>query len=149
MSEMLANRYFMVGDFQSAAKEFEKVIAHCEAKSVRAKLIMCYILTDDLDAAVDSLLAELQNDRTFIPGTDNDEISSVCESVINELVRQRASSSRSCPSYCLKLGLLSAFVDVEKSAALLGTARIAGHPNFKIDAIIAALRRVSENVRTM
>jgi pentatricopeptide repeat protein len=71
MSEMLANQYFLVRRFTDAQAAFENVLSSSPAnKTVRKKLIICYIYNGSIRKALDLFYELIKEDIEVIINTD-------------------------------------------------------------------------------
>ena len=83
MSEMLGNYYFMTNRFQSARQVLEKALEEDPSnKSVKKKLILCYIDSGHIDKGFNLFLSLIKQDITYITDTTNNYDSCPCMDIL-------------------------------------------------------------------
>lgn len=115
LSEMLGNRYFLARNYKQAVENFEYVLSNNPTnKSVRKKLIICYLQTGDLDKAVDIFAKLIKEDIDFIINTDLKEDACPCPELI-EKYGTILPYEQNSNDLKLMLGMLWLYCDVQKS----------------------------------
>lgn len=114
MSEMLGNQYFMVRKYCEALAEFEEEYRKGTAnKSVRKKLIICFIKTNRIKEAFEIFIKLVDEDLEFIINTDPIFDDCPCPDIIYELENSIETDNRD--ERKLILGMLWLFCDIKKS----------------------------------
>lgn len=111
MSEMLGNQYFLARKFCEALNELEEAyLKDPRNKSIKKKLIICYIKTNQIDRAFSHFLELCKDDINFIINTDPIIDDCPCPDIIFEL--ENAINSEDPDKKNLSLGMLWLFCDV-------------------------------------
>lgn len=114
MSEMLGNQYFLARKFCEALNELEEAfLKDPHNNSVKKKLIICYIKTNQIDRAFSHFIELCEDDINFIINTDPILDDCPCPDIIYEL--ENAIDSDNVDKKYLSLGMLWLFCDVNKS----------------------------------
>lgn len=88
MSEMLANHYFMIRDFAKAVSNYESLTVKLGvSKSIRKKMIICYLRTFQIEKAFDEFSKLVEEDLSFIIQTDLNADDCPCYDIIAEIER--------------------------------------------------------------
>lgn len=88
MSEMLANHFFLIRDYNRAIKTYEKAALSIGiTKTIRKKIIICYVKTLELEKALNEFLKLLEEDMDFITNTDINSDDCPCPDIISEVER--------------------------------------------------------------
>ena len=115
LSEMLGNRYFLARNYKQAVENFEYVLSNNPTnKSVRKKIIICYLQTGDLYKAVDMFAKLIKEDIDFIINTDLKEDACPCPELI-EKYGTILPYEQNSNDLKLMLGMLWLYCDVQKS----------------------------------
>lgn len=114
MSEMLGNQYFMVRKYCEALAEFEEEYRKDTTnKSVRKKLIICFIKTNRIKEAFEIFIKLVDEDLEFIINTDPIFDDCPCPDIIFELENSIETDTQD--KKILALGMLWLFCDIKKS----------------------------------
>lgn len=115
MSEMLANQYFLVRRYKDAETAFEKVLeSNPLNKSVRKKLIICYVHNGQISKALDKFYHLIKEDIYYIIHTDLIADDCPCPELI-EIFEKSGSSNYSSINVLEIYGILWLYCDMEKS----------------------------------
>lgn len=112
---MLGNRYFLARNYKQAQENFEFVLDKNPAnKSVKKKIIICYLQNGELSKALDTFNELIHEDADIIINTDLKEDACPCPELIenygNILPYEQNSNDLK-----LMLGMLWLYCDVKKS----------------------------------
>jgi hypothetical protein len=114
MNEMLGNQFFMVRRYCDALKEFEETYRkNPTIKSVRKKLIICYIKTNRVKEAFNLFIELVFEDLEFIINTDPILDDCPCPDIIYEIENSIETDNQD--EKTLALGMLWLFCDKNKS----------------------------------
>lgn len=135
MSEMLANQYFLTRKYCEAQAELESTLSKYPAnKSIKKKLIICYVVNKDLRKAFD-LFSELVNeDADFIINTDTILDDCPCPEIIYEIENTAVYANEE--EKTIALGILWLYCDVNYSISHL---KLTGYKDERINQIIKLL----------
>ncbi len=114
MNEMLANHYFLTGNFSNALLEFEKIVVEDPTqKCFTRKLMICYLQTENYEKAL-NLFNEMiyENINYFIENDDLNE-SCPCKELIIKIESNKNYITNS--ESLIKLGVLWAYFDLPTS----------------------------------
>jgi pentatricopeptide repeat protein len=115
MSEMLANQYFLVRRFPDAEEAFENILlSDPKNKTVRKKLILCYIHNGNIRKALDMFYGLIKEDIEFIINTDIVADDCPCPELIDKFEKMNEHKF----SYINTLeifGILWLYCDINKS----------------------------------
>jgi len=118
MSEMLANHYFMIRNFNNAIELYERVVEkNGPTKSIQKKMIICYVKTNQIDKAAEEFSKLVENDVGFIINTDLVNDDCPCSELIYELENDFINLSSSERE--LALGIIWLYCDKNKSVEFL------------------------------
>lgn len=114
MSEMLGNQYFLARKFCEALTELEEALNRDPLnKSIRKKLIICYIKTNQLDKAVTHFIHLIKEDVHFIINTDPILDDCPCPEIIYEL--ENTLETKDAIERNIALGMLWLYCDLSIS----------------------------------
>lgn len=115
MSEMLANHYFLIRNFNSAKSIYEKFLdSDLVDKSIKKKLIICYITTGEVNKALNLFLSQINDDLDFIINTDIKADDCPCPDLIARIENQEKLFSTEMER-AAALGMLWLYCSLEKS----------------------------------
>jgi tetratricopeptide (TPR) repeat protein len=115
MSEMLANQYFLVRRFHDAEQAFENVLATgLSSKTVRKKLIICYIYNGKVRKAMEMFLGLIKEDINFIINTDIIADDCPCPELIENFEKKK-NPNYSYINMMEIYGMLWLYCDINKS----------------------------------
>lgn len=115
MSEMLANNYFLVRNYESARATFFALPEPLRSElRVIKKLILCEIFLGESEAALKHLLTILKENPDFIIKTDVDAEDCPCRDLICQL-ESRPGYSPENESTILSMSILWLYCSIEKS----------------------------------
>lgn len=114
MSEMLGNQYFLARKFCEALTELEEALNKDPLnKSIRKKLIICYIRTNQVDKALIHFIHLVNEDIHFIINTDPILDDCPCPEIIYEL--ENALETKNIVERNIALGMLWLYCDLSTS----------------------------------
>jgi hypothetical protein len=123
MSEMLANQYFMARKYSRACELFEQEIRKdLSNKSMRSKLIICYIQERNVSKAWTLFVGLVSEDVDYIINMDSIRDDCPCPELVFELGTSAVSDQNVVDFYLIS-GMLWLFCDVEKSLYYLKSAQ--------------------------
>lgn len=115
MSEMLANHYFMIRDFEKAADAYEIVVSKLGISStIRKKIIICYIKTHQLKKALTEFFELVHSDIHFLINTDLNSDDCPCPDIISEIERDEINFKDEYERM-VALGMLWLYCDIKQS----------------------------------
>lgn len=115
MSEMLANHYFLVRNFNSAKSIYERILEKDAAnKSLQKKLTICYVTTGEIDKALSLFSSQIKDDINSILNTNPDSEDCPCPEIISEIENQEKLFNSEIEK-AAALGILWLFCSIEKS----------------------------------
>jgi tetratricopeptide (TPR) repeat protein len=115
MSEMLANHYFMIRNFEKAVKSYESVVfAKSNSKSIRKKMIICYVKTFQVEKAFDEFYKLVEEDIAFITKTNLITDDCPCPDIIAEIERNEIDFKDKYEKL-IALGILYLYCDKKES----------------------------------
>lgn len=124
MSEMLANHYFLIRNFSSAKSIYEKFLgSDLVDKSIKKKLIICYITTGEVDKAISLFLSQIKEDIDFIINTDIEADDCPCPEIISHIENQEKLFKTEFEKI-VSLGMLWLYCSLEKSSEIFKSAEI-------------------------
>ncbi len=114
MREMLASQYFITRKYDMAALELEKAMSDNPAsKSIKKKIIICYIQTKQIKKAFDIFNGLVKDDPFFIVNTDIVADYCPCPDLIYEY--ENALDVSEDHTHRLILAMLWLYCDVDES----------------------------------
>lgn len=115
MSEMLANHYFLVRNFLSAKSIYESILEQdADNKSVKKKLIICYLTTSELDKSLNLFLSQIKQDIDFLIHTDANSEDCPCPELAAKIDAGELTFNNELGKNTA-LGILWLFCSLEKS----------------------------------
>lgn len=115
MSEMLANHYFMIRDFEKAADAYETAVSKCGMSSaIRKKMIICYIKTHQMKKALFEFFELVESDIHFLINTDLNSDDCPCPDIISEIERDEINFKDEYERM-VALGMLWLYCDIKQS----------------------------------
>ncbi len=114
MSEMLGNQYFLARKFCEALTELEEALnKDLFNKSIRKKLIICYLKTNRLDKALKLFIQLINEDIDIIINTDPILDDCPCPEIIYEL--ENTLEAEDTNERNIALGILWLYCDLSTS----------------------------------
>lgn len=114
MSEMLGNQYFIARRFSEACNALEAAsLKNPSNLSIKKKLIICYLQTDQFDKAFQSFYELVSDNIEIIMNTDLVKDDCPCTEIIDQTIPKLKSNSEA--ELIIKLGILWLYCDLEKS----------------------------------
>lgn len=139
MSEMLANHYFLVRNFNSAKSIYERILGKDLAnKSITKKLIVCYVTTGEIGKALDFFLPLIQADIDFIINTKTDSEDCPCPEIISEIENQEKLFKNEVEK-AAALGMMWLYCSLEKSIEFFKKAEVKNPDDNRIKEINSIL----------
>ena len=137
---MLGNQYFMARNYASACIELENALkVNPTSKSVRSKLIICYMQTGKLEKAFDFFISLCQEDVDFIINMDPIKDDCPCFDILPALEKQFKQNKNSF-DYLLSLGIAALYCDLTKSIKYFTLAHKVEKRNSKVRYILNFLK---------
>lgn len=147
MSEMLASQYFISRKYEMAVGELERVLAvNPQSKSVKKKLIICYIKTSMIKEAFQTFSELVKQDIFFIINTDIVADYCPCPQIIYEY--ENAIDLRDEYIQELILGMLWLYCDIDKAIKIFNKIRKYAKYNSDIESIISTLNSVNHELKS-
>jgi hypothetical protein len=104
----------MVRNYLDATITFEKVIARTGAsKSIRKKIIVCYVRLFQMEKAIDEFLSLIREDINFIINTNLQDEDCPCPEIISEIGSNKINFSNKEKK--IALGILWLYCDLDTS----------------------------------
>lgn len=114
MNEMLGNQYFIARRFSEACNALEAAsLKNPSNLSIKKKLIICYLQTDQFDKAFQSFDELVSDNIETIMNTDMVKDDCPCPEIIDQTIPELKSNSEA--ELIIKLGILWLYCDLEKS----------------------------------
>lgn len=136
VSEMLGNQYFLAKKYASAAGNFQQTLLDDpQNKSVRKKLIICYIQTGEIRKALEVFKELIEEDIDFIINTDIKEDACPCIELIAKYGNVLPYEDNSVDMRIM-LSILWLYCDVEKSLEFFKSLLDENVENEKISSIV-------------
>jgi tetratricopeptide (TPR) repeat protein len=130
MSEMLANHYFLIRNFSSAKSIYENILEkNLNNKAIKKKLIICYIITGEIDKALRLFTSLIQEDIDYIINTNPSSEDCPCPELISKVENEDKFLSKKADKLAA-LGMLWLYCSLEKSLEYFKEAEIM-YPNDK------------------
>lgn len=118
MSEMLANHYFMIRNFNTAIELYERVVENFgRSSSLQKKMIICYIKTNQIENAKQEFCDLVEKDVEFIMHTEFKNNDCPCSDIIKEIEADLLNLSS--PEKDLALGIIWLYCDKNNSIYFL------------------------------
>jgi len=145
MCEMLANHHFMIRNYLDATITFEKVIAKGGAsKSIRKKIIICYVILFQIEKAIHEFLSLIQEDITFITDTNLQDEDCPCPELISEIEINKINFSDKEKK--MALGILWLYCDLDTSLRYFEEYHKEYGQNIKINEIISIIKTFKNQI---
>ena len=136
VSEMLGNQYFLARKYAGAVSNFQQTLLDDpQNKSVRKKLIICYIQTGEIRKALEVFKELIEEDIEFIINTDMKEDACPCNELIQKYGKVLPYENKSV-DVRIMLGMLWLYCDTEKSNEFFRSLLDENIENEKISSIV-------------
>ncbi|MHB8339031.1 MAG: hypothetical protein ACYDEE_16570 [Ignavibacteriaceae bacterium] len=141
MSEMIGNQYFLVRQYNLAAKEFENSI-HAEDYNVQIlqKLIICYTMVNKPGKALNLFLSLINNNIDLIINQKNESINYPCKEIILRIENGEVGYEDDFTFFYV-LGMLNFFCDLNNSLKYFQKANKINSKDIRITIIIKMLKK--------
>ncbi|MFA3783663.1 tol-pal system YbgF family protein [Melioribacteraceae bacterium 4301-Me] len=144
MSEMLGNYHFLIRNYSSAIREFEKIVNNSAAKKTQKKLIICYTQTGQLDKALDLFYKLIREDIRLITNTNPEKEDCPCPELTKKLEEEFLEKKDSYETN-VELGILWLYCDKGKSLEYFQNAEKINSSDERISSIIQILKQTNKN----
>lgn len=139
MSEMLANQYFLVRNFISAKSIYENILEKDPLnKSIKKKLTICYVTTDEIDKALNVFLSLIKEDVDFVINTDIKSEDCQCPELISQIENEEILFNDE-KEKITALGILWLYCNLDKSFEYIKEAELNNPDDKRISEIKSIL----------
>lgn len=143
MSEMLANHYFMIRNFNTAIELYERVVEIIgRTKSVQKKMIICYIKTNQIQKAKQEFCDLVEKDVAFITQTNFKNNDCPCSDIIKEI--EAGFINLSLKERDLALGMIWLYCDKNNSIEFLEKHLLQNPNDFPIAKALHIIKEYSQ-----
>lgn len=144
MSEMLANHYFLVRNYNEATILYEQLNEEKKAsKKIRKKLIICYVVTKQIDKALDEFVSLIEEDINYIIETDMNNEDCPCYEIIPDIKTNKIIFNQFEKE--IALGILWLYCEIQNSLMHFKTYLSKNKENEKISIIVEKLSNALTN----
>lgn len=139
MSEMLANHYFLNRNFLSAKTIYDGILEKdSDNKSVKKKLIICYLTTSELDKSFELFLSQIRLDIDFILKNDLNAENCPCPDLAAKVESGELRFKTDLEKF-IALGILWLYCSLEKSVEFFKKAEAVDPDNNRIKVVNSIL----------
>ena len=143
MSEMLANQYFMIKNYSLAKEEYEKLVSkNLSDFKILKRLIVCYVLTHELEKAINLFYKFIKDYPTKIVTSQLSDEDNLCAEIISKIINNEIKFS-SEDDKNIGLGILYSFCNKKLSKKFFSKASVQ-HNSLMVTKIIRRLEKINQ-----
>lgn len=141
---MLANHFFLIRDYKHAADFYEKgIVKKYRSITVRKKIVICYVMTGQIEKAFNEFCGLIEEDIEFITNTNLASEDCPCPDIISMIERDEMHFGSQFEKY-VSLGMLWLYCDIDQSIVHLKKAFALKKRNTRLIKIIDSLNSKSK-----